>query len=246
MSVRLYAVLRLRPHPRVVLPRGLGGERLRVLNYDGLSAAVAVECTASEPSPDALLQFDGVIRSLAVVSDAILPARFGVIVENLRTLRSELLERAGALLPALNQVAGRVQMTVRLPASPSGAQRTQKRVGKKNPRPGATYLHTRAAASNPPELAQLRDALGRLVRAEQVDTTATGSTVYHLVEESDSEPYRVRASAFRVSGPFPPYAFVPGIDHALLAGHDNQKNKSAKLRSSRPRTRGRSSRNTHR
>jgi hypothetical protein len=237
MSVRLYAVLRLRPRSRVILPSGLGGEEIRVLNYRGLSAAVAVECIAAEPSPDALRQFDGAIRSLAQMSAAILPARFGVIVENLSTLRSELLGRADALLPALNQVAGRVQMTVRLSASPSRAQRTQKHPGKKTLRPGATYLRTRAEASNPPELARLRGALGRLVCAEQVDTTAAGITVYHLVEESDSEPYRVCASAFRVSGPFPPYAFVPGIDHALLPEHDNQKNKSAKPRSSRPRTR---------
>jgi hypothetical protein len=231
MSVRLYAVLRLRPRAKPALPAGLRGERLRILKCPGFSIAVAGVRAALETTPDNLLAFDRVIRLLAARSDAILPARFGAVAGDVTTLKAEIADRAGALAAALDQVAGRVQMTLRLPASPPGGvvsrQPSRQRGRISRAGPGSKYLQTRAAAAHTPAVTKLRKALSNLVRAERIEAAPGSTTVYHMIDSSDVAAYRARVMGCRVSGPFPPYAFVPGIDHAISPGHDDENNEFA-------------------
>ena len=246
MSVRLYAVVRLR-RKSGSLPAGLDGERLQLLKW-GSARIVFAEARAVEPTPVQLLAFDRIIRNLAAASAAILPARFGVVAENAAQLKEELEERAEVLERALDVVAGREQMTLRVSA---GSARNPGHFGPGGRSPGKNYLQALAAAApeNAPKLSALRKLLANVVRAERVDAHPGSVAVYHLIAKGDAPKYRalVRKNAggdLRVSGPFPPYAFVPGIDHAIWLKHDDRKNTS-KTGLARPRPRRRSSRNAH-
>jgi hypothetical protein len=207
--------------------------------------AVAETRAALDPAVENLLEFDRVIRSLAGLSEAILPARFGTVSPSAAALKSEIAERAGALTTALDNVAGRVQMTVRIPAGPKAPGPIASGPGK-----GSAYLQTRAAGARPPALTSLRKALAGLVRDERIEGGAGGTgvshLVYHLIDRADVAAYLERLPDVRVSGPFPPYAFVPGIDHAVWAGYDDEKSQPAGAGSARPRTHRRSPRNAGR
>jgi hypothetical protein len=249
MTVRLYAVLRLRPRSRRGPPPGLHGERLRILKCPEFSVVVADVRAALQPTVDNLLEFDRIIRALANVSDAILPARFGAVAGDMKTLKSEIADRERALTSALADVEGRVQMTVRVPNSPvhvgSGQPERKSKAG-----PGSKYLRNRAAASPSAAVTKLGKVLGDLVRAERIQPGPGWTSVYHLIENRDVARYRSRVPDFRVSGPFPPYAFVPGIDHTVWPWHDDQKDHSAKAtkasRGTRFRAGGRGPGNTNR
>src|SRR6266566_2289166 len=107
MTVRLYAVLRLLQPLRAVLPPGLSGERLRIVNCGGVSAAVANSRAPIEPSAENLLEFDRSIRALADISEAILPARFGMLAQSEARLKTELADDRRNLSAALELVSGR-------------------------------------------------------------------------------------------------------------------------------------------
>jgi hypothetical protein len=258
MSVRLYAVLRLQPRSSAALPPGLEGERLRLVRCKGFAVAVADCRSPLAPAADNLIEFDRIIRALSSLSKAILPARFGVVVRDAALLKSEIADRAEVLASALDDVAGRVQMTVRMPAdsarSPANAEAASVRrrssrkatsSGGKRGR-GSKYLRARAAASTSPALTTLRKALSDLVRGERIEPGPGVTSVYHLIERADVATYRARIPGLHVSGPFPPYAFVPGIDHAIWPGHDDEKAQSANLRSPRSRARRRGTGNANR
>jgi hypothetical protein len=247
MPVRLYAVLRLRPRARPTLPRGLQGERLKILKHAGYSLAVADTRAVLEPAVDNLLEFDRVIRALAALSEAILPARFGSVSPSAASLKSEIAERAAALATALDNVTGRVQMKIRLSTTEDSLRSSSgSSVVKSSRATGAAYLHNRAAVWRSPALTKVRKALGALVHDERVEAGASGTSVYHLIERGDVEEYLDRLTRFRASGPFPPYAFVPGIDHAFWRGYDDEKSQPADAGSPRPRTHRRSPRNAGR
>jgi hypothetical protein len=239
MSVRLYAVLRMPHRRRVVLPAGLHGEALRIINCGGVSAAVADVSVPVEASAANLFAFDRVLWDLANVSDGILPARFGAVAQNAAALTSAVASQAPDFAAALERVAGRVQMTVRIPESTSG-KRSRRRTT------GTEYLRNRAGAPGAAGLAALRRAVRENVCAEHVETAPEGVRVYHLIESGAVNEYIARASGFAVSGPFLPHAFVPGIDHALSAKHDDKKHHPSKSRSSRSGAGRRSAGNSHR
>jgi gas vesicle protein GvpL/GvpF len=239
MAVRLYAVLRLRPRPRPGLPRGMHGEPLKILKYAGCAVAVAEMHAPLDPEVENLLEFDRVIRGLAEVSEAILPARFGAVAPSEAALKSDIGGRAGVLAAALDNVTGCVQMTVRLPAE-SPEFREEGSVT------GAAYLRTRAAMSRPAALTKLRKGIAGLLRDERIAPGPGGLTVYHLIDRRHVAAYLARLKKLRASGPFPPYAFAPGIDHAIWPGYEDEKSQSAGARSTRPRTHRRSPRNASR
>jgi hypothetical protein len=98
-------------------------------------------------------------------------------------------------------------------------------------RPGTRYLEDRrrllASRRELPEVASLRRELAPLVRAERVVRhrgTALLATVYDLVPRPRLDDYRrlvaARAAAepgrmLALTGPWPPYAFAPGLDPEL-------------------------------
>jgi hypothetical protein len=236
MAVRLYAVLRFRRGSRGHLPSGLQGEPVRILKLHGMSLAVGESPGTLSPSAENLIAFDRVVRSLAHVSEAILPARFDVVAENIAAMKADAANHAEALSAALDQVAGCVQMTVRLPPA-EGSPRVLSAGDQSGP--GARYLKTRQATSVTPALRRLRKAVSTLVRAERIESGRAGVSVFHLIHSGDESTYASRTASWRVSGPFPPYAFAGGIVHAPVSRHEHKKNRSTRSRSARSRTRRR-------
>src|SRR5262249_34993525 len=108
----LYAVLGV--VPAAPLGEGLADEPVRTIDCGPVVAAVSVLAEAPVVTPDTLRRHDAVVRRLSQSVDAILPARFGALVPDDRTLRERLGRAAPGLHEALARVAGREQMILRV------------------------------------------------------------------------------------------------------------------------------------
>jgi hypothetical protein len=176
-------------------------------------------------------EFGSLQRHQAVVSDladrvpAILPVRFGTLLET-EALEEVLGEREEDIADGFDLVRGRVQFSWRRGA----ARREAREVGRGGgdagkdvlsgqPRSGADYLRRAAKASKPaPAWRPIRSKLAPLVvteRYQRASATAPES-LYHLVGRAETERYRLLATklasvspSLRVTGPFPPFAFAP-------------------------------------
>ncbi|PYQ55736.1 MAG: hypothetical protein DMF78_01125 [Acidobacteria bacterium] len=221
--------------PARPLPRGMAGERLRLVDCDGVLAAVGEMGEAPPLDPDALRSHDAAVRALS--GDAgLLPARFGSVLRDEDELRAALRPRAAALRAALERVRGCEQMTLRMAWSgqESGSnERTEPEPDTDTDTdtetghgPGTRYLARRRAEQESaraiPEVARLLDAVAALVRDERLESHRRPpliASAYHLVARGSLEAYRARVEAaaarevdlhVTLSGPWPPYAFAPG------------------------------------
>jgi hypothetical protein len=183
------------------------------------------------PTVKALRAHDAGVRRTARIAPAVLPVRFGTLVASDRSLVALLDEWSDELLTALTLVDRRCQMTLRLFA-PAGAVSPSEESGApdiaavEGTLPGTSYLEGRARAharaQSAPELEPLREALASIVAAERITRHDQGPlllTAYHLIPRGAAPAYRkllqrhavpLHARA-TVSGPWPPYAFVPEL-----------------------------------
>jgi hypothetical protein len=221
MSRYVYALLAERP--RGAAGDGLAAEPLCFVSVGGVLAAVGDLPAAPPVTRETLLAHDAVVRRLAGAVDAILPVRFGTLLEDETALADAVSARAARLREALDLVAGREQMTLRV----FGATAAVEEPPALDPAlgPGARYLESRRResrrAADVPELMPLRGPLAGFVRAERVerhDAPPLCATVYHLVDRGRAAAYRAAVEAcaealaptrVAVSGPWPPYAFTP-------------------------------------
>jgi hypothetical protein len=227
----LYLYALLAETPAADLGAGLAGEPLRLIPCAGLLAVAGSMDAPPALAAPALRAHDDVVRRLATLAEALLPARFGTVAEDERALATALEPRLPALREALTLVRGCEQMSLRVfgAASAVAAEPADASAGG----PGARYLQERRRAhrhaSELPGLEPLRRALGRLVRAERIEPHHTPpllASVYHLVPRGVAAAYRERLEATRTvlqpwrvdaSGPWPPYAFAPGPSHEAAA-----------------------------
>jgi Gas vesicle synthesis protein GvpL/GvpF len=232
MPLCVYAIVGRRPSRRTFTRANLA--RMRLVTAGPLSAVVA-ECHAKTPlTARALRAHDTVVRRVARVAPAILPARFGTIVESESSVVG-LIERWSVdLCQALALVEGREQMTLRLFAGVGTAAESAASCGTRRPgveevadaeHPGTSYLLRRAleqAVPAAPELERLRDILAPIVTAERIVRHDHGPlilTAYHLIPRGGAATYRRRlrryaaepGSRVAASGPWPPYGFVPEL-----------------------------------
>jgi Gas vesicle synthesis protein GvpL/GvpF len=209
--------------------------RLRLVTAGAVSAVVA-DCDGKPPlSAGALRGHDAVVRRVARVVRAILPARFGTILDSESSVVVLLERSAKDLREALALVEGREQMTLRLFAGDGGSGTTDRSGGKgmgggkggeKGDAPSGTrYLLRRAreqATPAAPELERLREVLKAIVTAERVVRHDRGPlilTAYHLIPRGGAPAYRrlLRRHATQLhnrvvaSGPWPPYGFAPEL-----------------------------------
>jgi hypothetical protein len=146
--------------------------------------------------------------------DAVLPVRFGALVE-VAELEEILRLRRTRIVEALDLVRGNVQMTIRLAGSgPSRDGRSRAPQGG-NDGSGRAYLEHRAqeAALILPDAVQsaLR-AVARFVRQER--RSIQSGAVYHLIRRRDAPTYLdalADCSGMTLSGPWPPFAFTPEL-----------------------------------
>lgn len=212
MSLYLYAVLSQEPASP---GSGLAGEPLRLVRC----GEVLVAAGEAEPkaTPENLAAQDAVVRRLSGLVPALLPIRFGETVRDEEELRKLLQPRGPALAEALEQVRGCEQMTLRVFGDPDAPPpEPQEDAG-----PGTRYLESRRReierAHSLPEIGPLLDRLRPLVRAERIERKEQGTllgTVYHLVRREDVPAYKEalqEEERVRASGPWPPYAFAPGL-----------------------------------
>ena len=211
------------------LGEGFAGETLRRVE-EGPVAAVVGDTEAPPVTPETLAAHDAVVRRLAERLPALLPARFGQTVPDERTLTSWLAGRQRDLVEALALVEGCVQMTLRVFAGPDVVEPeiAELSVPDSDLGPGARYLAERRQAVERaralPEIAPLREALRPLLKSERVERPAAPgrlrATAYDLIPRSEADAYTrtvaetaPRLSGWKVtaSGPWPPYAFVPGL-----------------------------------
>ncbi len=204
--IQVYALLEA--PPRKGPGRGPSGERVRFIELEGFVVA-AGDTDAPELTKESLVARDRFVRELARAVPAILPARWGSRGASDADIARDLLPRARAIREALELVRGREQMTLRF-ATAKPARKPRR------PRSGTAYLEARARAAedarSAPELEPFRSRLG-FVRAERVERREGVASVYHLIERGRSEEWLAvfSGTAFRASGPFPPYAFAPEL-----------------------------------
>lgn len=216
MKVYVYALV-----DRRLPPVTLHGRRIESVKTAGLYALAERAVQAPAISEHALREQHDIVVRLAARSDAILPARFGSLLDR-DELAAIVSARRAAITDALALVRGREQMTVRLRgAGPEDAR----------PRPcptrgpGAAYLETKRAAVGyplPEAVDRLGRAMTRWIAAQRAEPGSVGVrvTIYHLIERGTSEDYRhalaaaadaARPYAVDVTGPWPPFAFAPEL-----------------------------------
>jgi Gas vesicle synthesis protein GvpL/GvpF len=202
---------------------GLAGERLRRVRSAGLDVIVGFLPEEPRVKTSAVRRYDAIMRALAVRHEAILPSRFGTCLADTSELQLALCARRNSVRAALRLVRNRVQMTVRM----FGPAQRAVSGSATRARSGAEYLRTRAAAiASEHEIeafTPLRAAVRRWVRAERVEAHQHGTmlgSVYHLIPRAAAGAYQraIERAALDahvttiISGPWPPYAFAPGLD----------------------------------
>jgi hypothetical protein len=219
----LYLYALVDEEPAGPLGEGIAGEPLRLVRGISCIAAVAGELP-ERPRPDrgALERQDAVVRRLAGLFGAIVPARFGEAFADEAALAGRLEPRGQELAAALALVRGCVQMTLRVFGEPAAAAGAPEPAGG----PGTRYLEGRRRESERarslPEIDPLRAALLPLLRAERIERHEAGGpllgTVYHLIASAQAAAYLAALEAGRqeiggrrvaATGPWPPYAFAP-------------------------------------
>jgi hypothetical protein len=192
-----------------------GGRRLQTADYDGLHV-IYERRAAPPPMDDAELRAQhGLVVAIAILARAVLPARFGSIIER-RELTTLLRRHDVEIRAALALVRDRVQMTVRVLGAPG------KRPAPPRGRPtsGRDYLERARLAASPPLPRQAQRFLSAVqphVVSERREHGAGRllATLYHLVDVRALSRYS-KASGKRIpgvviSGPWPPFAFSPQL-----------------------------------
>jgi hypothetical protein len=215
VAVRVYAIVGSKLG-RAALAR-LKRARVRLVRSGSVAAVVADDHDATPLSARALRGHDAMVRRIARLVPAVLPARFGSVLQSEAALASMLDAWSADLLGALALVDDREQMTLRIFADTGQGGRAG-RAG----RAGLALRQRARDQAEAPELAPLRESLAPLVAAERITRHDRGSlilTAYHLIPRGAAPAYRrlLRRHAAGVgtravpSGPWPPYAFVPEL-----------------------------------
>ncbi|MCA1559815.1 MAG: GvpL/GvpF family gas vesicle protein [Acidobacteria bacterium] len=202
-------------------PARIGRHAIEFVGIGSICAAVERVSERPAVSETALRDQHDVVTRLARNADAILPARFGSLIE-LAELERMVARHEHTIEKALELVRGREQMTLRLFADGAGVTSSDMAPASP-PSSGTAYLAMRAAATAiPPEVEGLRAKLGSLVIAERVERGEgrLHATVWHLIARGSSGRYHTAVAGLAddlaplrlaVSGPWPPFAFAPAI-----------------------------------
>jgi hypothetical protein len=200
-------------------------EFLDVAGADGIYAAVERVDARPAPSEETLRAQHDVVVAIARHVDAVLPARFGSLVDRGELERVVTLRR-GVILESLDLVRGRVQMTARLFDSRPDNAGTEVAAAPPRATSGTGYLqqrwHAAALRARPDGILDFTAALAGIAVAERFEAGrgALATTVYHLIDRGGVGKYnraleRIRSRLvprrLTISGPWPPFAFVPDL-----------------------------------
>ena len=204
--------------------KGIGGA-LSILPVGDAFAVVERRADIPPVAFGSLEKHQDVVTRMAASVPAILPVRFGTLLER-EALDEALAERDDELASAFALVRGRVQFTWRKRDARGEAR------GANRPAPdafaalgasGTDYLRHAARAAKPAPPAAwraLRSKLSPLFAAEryQPATTTLPESLYHLVDRASSVRYATVGAglqhatpALTLSGPWPHFAFAPEL-----------------------------------
>jgi hypothetical protein len=200
------------------------GHRIEFVTCGGLYAAVERIDDRPAVSEAALRTQHDIVAQIARRVDAVLPARFGSMVDTDELTRL-VTRRSDAIRQALDLVRGRDQMTVRLFTSAGPVSDLKSRSVRAAAMTGTAYLEERRMAASPvlpPGIAAIAAAVRGLVVAERAEPGQgrVAATVYHLIERAAIDAYKQALEALQVgresetisvTGPWPPFAFVPDL-----------------------------------
>ncbi|MEP6917771.1 MAG: GvpL/GvpF family gas vesicle protein [Acidobacteriota bacterium] len=200
------------------------GHRIEFVSCDTVYAAVERIEERPALSEDSLRTQHAIVAQVAERVDAVLPARFGSVVDAGELTRLVVLRR-DAIGQALDLVRGRVQMTVRRFTSLVRSAAPALPAARSGPISGTAYLQERRSAATPvlsSDIDAITAAVRGLVASERAEAGHghVAATVYHLVDRGTVEAYTDAIDALRshvgtdtltVSGPWPPFAFVPDL-----------------------------------
>lgn len=199
---------------------GLQDQPLRTVAAAGLTAVVSdVDGARPAASEEALWRHEQVVEGL-MAGGAVLPMRFGSVLDDDRAVAALLRERAAEFRQALERVAGAIELGVRA-AWESGASAPQPA----RAHSGAGYLQGlldhRSRASDlaeridAPLSAMSRDSRRRLLVTPRLPLSGA-----YLVDHDRLEAFRQQVAVLDeeidqaeivCTGPWPPYSFVgPG------------------------------------
>jgi hypothetical protein len=197
----------------------VSGRRIEFVSFGSMAAAVERRKAGPKISERSLLEQHRIVTRLSELSPALLPVRFGALVDAAELGRIIALRRS-VLKAALRQLRGKAQMTVRVFGPIAGQVSDPANLA----RSGTEYLQSLAAARRVelPWMIAIRRAVQAVVSAERAEKGhgAVQGTLHHLVPIGRLEEYRSRIDrAVRlrdptrlvVSGPFPPFAFAPDL-----------------------------------
>ena len=187
------------------------------------SILAVVERRADVPPAEfgTLQRHQAVVTDLAARVPAILPVRFGTLMDE-DALEEVLGEREEDIADGLDLVRDRVQFTWR--RTQVRSTKTEVRSTKRTTATelsGGEYLRQAARAAKPAPPAAwraIRSKLAPLIASEryQPASAAAPESLYHLVGRTETQKYRLLAdklassgSSVHVTGPFPPFAFAP-------------------------------------
>ena len=188
-----------------------GGRKIESVPIGPVFAVCERRATVPPLTEEELRHQHSIVTRIATHSVAVLPARFGSLIEE-DELRRIVAQREGVIADAMALVRNRVQMTVR------GAGQAMPQDAASPPSSGRQYLERRQRAASPLLPPNVEAALGRVaarvVREVRQATPAGSVAVHHLVEARDALAYRDElqgVGGLTISGPAPPFAFVPEL-----------------------------------
>jgi hypothetical protein len=180
---------------------------LRTVTHGRLAGVYAKAVAPPEPSPGALWHHEQVASEL-MEDRAVLPLRFGSVLEGERELRALLREREREFEAGLEFVRGRVEVSVRA------------RIDAVTARSGREYV---AAKLDQRRLAeQLRSELAPFAHGTTFRTSGDEFAASYLVDRSRFDEFLLRAReldarrpevGLAASGPWPPFSFTIGAPH---------------------------------
>lgn len=225
-GVYLYCIAPAGHRPPAGL-RGLEDRPVRGLEAGPFCLWVSELEEAPRPTVERARRHNAVIEAASSEAVTPVPVRFGQWLASAEPLKARVERRRPGYEEALRTLAGALEFGVRIgdPAREQPDPRVAPTAAS-----GRDYLHAlarraageRAARARVEEIgAALRDALGPLVRQERIGSPPRGeavASVAHLVRRVDGSAYRRRLDEFgrehpelrlRLTGPWPPYSFVP-------------------------------------
>jgi hypothetical protein len=203
---------------------GIRGAPLAVVTHRDLAAVVSLsEGDGVKPTEAVLWEHERVCEAI-MEAGPVLPARFGLLFRDERSLEAELAARYGELTTALAHVAGKVELGVRVlrdnESVPEAAEAPA--IGG----PGTAYL--RALLRERQRADELADAvheeLERLAAASRRQLSRAPAVILsaaYLVDRESTDQFRRRVEvldsqypdiALLCTGPWPPYNFVGARD----------------------------------